>query len=205
MPDSLPRRLRVVGNSGSGKTTLARAAAQRLGVGHLELDAVFWAEEWTKRDLDDAHARVHEFLASAPAQRGWVVDGNWDSRRQGMLDDADALVWLDYPRHVVMRRVVVRTLRRGVRRETLWHGNREQLRNLLRREPEENIVLWAWTRHRSYRDRYGALHASGVVPVIRLRHPREAQRWLATLRPLPAASTPTGDTGGPTGVPPGHR
>lgn len=204
MPDSLPRRLRVVGNSGSGKTTLARAAAQRLGVGHLELDAVFWAEGWTKRELDDAHARVREFLASDSTRHGWVVDGNWDSRRQGLLDDVDALVWLDYPRRVVMRRVVLRTLRRGVLREELWHGNRERLRNLLRRDPEENIVLWAWTRHGTYHERYGALHASGRVPVIRLRHPREAQRWLGTLTPVPEA-TPARDEGGPTGVPPGHR
>ncbi|WP_273651619.1 toxin [Cellulomonas fimi] len=190
MPEPVLRRLRVVGNTGSGKTTLARAAAARLGVGHLELDAVFWAEEWTKRDLAEAHAIVREFLASPEARDGWVTDGNWNSHRHGLLDDADALVWLDYPRRVVMRRVVVRTLRRGLLREELWHGNRERLRNLLRRDPDENVVLWSWTQHARYRAQYGALHDAGDVAMIRLRHPRETQRWLESLRPVAARSSP---------------
>lgn len=190
MPEPVLRRLRVVGNTGSGKTTLARAAAARMGVGHLELDAVFWAEEWTKRDLAEAHAIVREFLASPEARDGWVTDGNWNSHRHGLLDDADALVWLDYPRRVVMRRVVVRTLRRGLLREELWHGNRERLRNLLRRDPDENVVLWSWTQHARYRAQYGALHDAGDVAMIRLRHPRETQRWLESLRPVAARSLP---------------
>lgn len=190
MPEPVLRRLRVVGNTGSGKTTLARAAAARLGVGHLELDAVFWAEEWTKRDLAEAHAIVREFLASPEARDGWVTDGNWNSHRHGLLDDADALVWLDYPRRVVMRRVVVRTLRRGLLREELWHGNRERLRNLLRRDPDENVVLWSWTQHARYRAQYGALHDAGGVAMIRLRHPRETQRWLESLRPVATRSSP---------------
>ncbi|QHT55299.1 toxin [Cellulomonas sp. H30R-01] len=189
MPAPVLRRLRVVGNTGSGKTTLARAAAARLGVGHLELDAVFWAEEWTKRDLPEAHAIVREFLASPQARDGWVVDGNWNSHRQGLLDDADALVWLDYPRRVVMRRVVARTLRRGLLRQELWHGNRERLRNLLRRDPDENVVLWSWTQHARYRAQYGLLHDAGGVVVVRLRHPRETRRWLESLRPLAARSS----------------
>ncbi|AEE45533.1 toxin [Cellulomonas fimi] len=183
MPADPPRRLRVVGNSGAGKTTLAREAARRLGVGHLELDAVFWAEHWTMRDVAEAHALLRDFLASPGARDGWVTDGNWNSRRGELLEDADAVVWLDYPRRVVMARVLRRTLRRGALREELWHGNRERLRNLLRREPDENIVLWSWTQHESYRERYAALASSGDVPVIRLRHPREARAWLESLEP----------------------
>ncbi len=183
MPPPTLRRLRVVGNSGSGKTTLARAAAGRLGAAHVELDAVFWAEGWTKRDPEEARGLLRDLLASPGARAGWVADGNWNSVRQGLLDDADAVVWLDYPRRVVMGRVVTRTLRRGVLRQELWHGNRETLRNLLRREPDQNIVLWAWTQHRHYRQSYADLAATGRVRVIRLRHPREARRWLATLVP----------------------
>ncbi|GAB2473619.1 toxin [Xylanimonas ulmi] len=174
-----PRRVRVVGNSGSGKTTLARALARRLDVPHLELDAVFWDAGWTHRDLGEAHGRLAAFLAG-PGAAGWVVDGNWSTALNGALDDVEVMLWLDYPRRVVMPRVLWRTVLRGVTRRELWHGNRERLANLVRRDPEENIVRWAWTQHDAYRERYTAL--SGADPrVVRLRSPREARDWLRSL------------------------
>lgn len=176
-----PRRVRVVGNTGSGKTTLARAAAERLGVLHVELDAVFWAEGWTKRDADEARATLRALLATSGAA-GWVADGNWNTAREGLLDDADVVVWLDYPRRLVMRRVLVRTVRRGLTRQELWHGNRERLGNLLRRDPDQNVVLWSWTQHERYREAYAEV-AEQDARVLRLRSPREAQAWLEGLAP----------------------
>jgi hypothetical protein len=44
-------------------------------------------------------------------------------------------------------------------------------------------VLWAWTEHAAYRERYQRLAASGEVPVVRLPSPRAARRWLASLPP----------------------
>jgi adenylate kinase family enzyme len=36
----------VVGSTGSGKTTFARALAEKLGVPHVEIDALFWQRGW---------------------------------------------------------------------------------------------------------------------------------------------------------------
>ncbi|WP_245993300.1 hypothetical protein [Xylanimonas allomyrinae] len=88
-----------------------------------------------------------------------------------------------------MRRVIRRTLARGITRRELWHGNRERLANLLSRDPEQNIVRWAWTEHARYRARYAALAATDPR-VVRLRSPREARRWLRSLDP--AARPPQG-------------
>lgn len=170
------RRVRVVGTSGSGKTTFARRLAAVLDVPHVELDEVFWGPDWVKRDLAEARADLEDRL-SAPA---WVVDGNWESSAGDVLGAAaDTTVWLDYPRRVVMARVVRRTLRRGLLRTRLWHGNRESLRNLFLRDPDENVVLWAWTTHAGRRQRYAALAAEPDAHVVRLAGPRDARRWLA--------------------------
>ncbi|WP_454051621.1 toxin [Cellulomonas sp. Marseille-Q8402] len=176
-----------MGTSGAGKTTFARALAPRLGVPHRELDEVFWGPGWTLKDPEVARGILRAFLDGPGG--GWVVDGNWTSARAGLGDEADLVVWLDYSRPVVMARVLRRTLGRGLLRRELWHGNRESVRNLLRRDPEENIVLWAWTSHAGNRERYLREAAAGEVPVVRLRTPRAARRWLATL-PAPPPSPP---------------
>ena len=183
MTDDTPTRLRIVGTSGSGKSRLARAVARAKDLPLLELDAVFWAEGWTYRDLEEARAIVRAFVAAHP--EGWVVEGNWTSRLDGLLDPgtpggADAVVWLDHPRGLVMRRVVGRTLRRGLRREELWHGNRERVSSWLRWAPEENIVRWAWTNHPVMRERMEERLAAGM-PIVRLRGQREVDAWLAAL------------------------
>ena len=174
-----PRRVWVVGSSGAGKTTFARAAAARLGVPHVELDEVYWDAGWQHRDVDEARARL-EGLLVGPAAHGWVADGNWNSRGHGLGDAADVVVWLDPPRRVVIAQLVLRTVRRGLARTELWHGNRETVLSLLRPDPEQNIVRWSWTHFERYREQYGAL-ASRDPRVVRIASRREADAWLTAL------------------------
>lgn len=175
------RRIRIVGTSGSGKSRLAADVARATGLPRLELDAVFWDAGWRHRDPDEARRIVAAFVAAH--SRGWVVDGNWTTRLDGMLDPpagSDVVVWLDHDRPTVMRRVVGRTLRRGILREELWHGNRERPSRWLRRDPEENIVRWAWTQHPVMRERMEARIAEGW-PIVRLSGQRAVDAWLASL------------------------
>lgn len=147
------RRISAVGSAGSGKTTLARALSERLGVVHVELDALYHGPGWTEPDPDEFCSRVGATLDAAGD--GWVCCGNYSGALGSVVwPRADTVVVLDLPRRTVMRRVVARTLRRVVRREELWNGNREPLRNLYAWDPDRNIIRWAWVRHDVYRDRY---------------------------------------------------
>ena len=176
--------MRIVGVSGSGKSRLAETLAREFGMPRLDLDAVFWQEGWTHRDVEEAREMVRRFAADHTD--GWVADGNWSARLDGLLEPgtpggADTVVWLDHSRPVVMVRVIRRTLRRGIRREELWHGNRERPSTWMRRDPHENIVLWAWTQHPVVREWMLARVAAGE-PIVRLRGQREVDAWLATVR-----------------------
>lgn len=148
-------RVSVVGVSGSGKTTVARALAARLGVPHVELDAIYHQPGWTGLDDEEFARRV----AEATAGESWVVDGNYSRIRDIVWASADTVVVLDLPRWRVMSQLLARTLRRGWTGEELWAGNRERLRNLIRRQPEQNILLWSWTTHAKIRRRYRAAPA----------------------------------------------
>ncbi len=168
-------RIAVVGSAGSGKTTMTRMLSERLGVPALELDSVHHRENWTPLPDDEMRSVVADFTA---ADR-WVVDGNYPVVSEIVWRRADTVVWLDLSRPRVMRRLVSRTALRGLRRTELWNGNREDLRNVLRRDPEQNLLLWAWTRHGPLRSRYERAAAEHVhVTVYRLRDPKEVDRFL---------------------------
>jgi adenylate kinase family enzyme len=176
------RRISLVGNSGAGKTTLARSVAERLGVAHVELDAIFHQPDWTELPEDEFRARVAARLDELT--EGWVTCGNYRMVRETVWGRADTVVWLDLPRRRVMQQVTARTVRRVVTREQLWNGNREPWQNLYAWAPERNIVRWAWTQHDKYTQQYAAAMADprwSGLRFIRLRSPREIDRWLATL------------------------
>jgi adenylate kinase family enzyme len=177
------RRLCVVGTTGSGKTHLAGQICSRLGLPHVELDGLYHQADWQPTPTDEFRAQLVTALASyEQLSGGWVVDGNY----RGTVGDilvgrADTWVWLDYPRRLVMVRLLRRTLDRMLFRRVLWNGNREHWRNLFGRSPELNILLWSWTTHRKNHERYLAASADSAGQWIRLRSPGETDRWLATL------------------------
>jgi len=177
------RRVSVVGNSGSGKSTLGRALAARLSVPYVELDSIYHQRDWTPLPSEEFVARVTE-IASAD---GWVIDGNYGAVRPLVWDRADTVVWVDPPRHLVMRRILWRTVSRGIMRRELWNGNRESLRNLLSRDEDVNVVLWAWRSHGNYRERYTAAAVDPAyeqLRFVRITSPADADTLLAAASPL---------------------
>jgi hypothetical protein len=178
------RRINVVGSSNAGKTTMARALAMRLGIEHVELDALYWGPGWRPVPIDEFRARVADALAGPE----WVADGGYQIARDITWSRADTIVWLDFPLHVILRRWAGRTIRRIRSQDEFWPGtgNRESLRNALL---PGGLVWWILRHHRGKRQRTAArLAARPDLEVIRLRSPAEAERWLATAR-LPGAST----------------
>ncbi len=164
-----------MGNSGSGKTTLASELAAALAVPHLELDSMFHQPGWQELDRELFRERVTAFTAGP----GWVVDGNYSAVRDIVWNRADTVIWLDPPRHRVMRRVIWRTLRRMATRAELWNGNRERWRYLFRRD--ESIIWWAWTNHHKNQERYTRAQADPAfahLSFIRLRTPADSARLL---------------------------
>jgi adenylate kinase family enzyme len=175
-------RVAVVGTSGSGKTTFAAALAAAMGAPHIDLDAVTWQPGWVALHETD-HDEFLRRCAAAMAAEAWVSCGNYITSRPPLLARATDLVWLDYPLHVVMPRVIRRSLTRAIGGEELWPGtgNREDFRRWL---DKGHPIRWAWDTHAERRAKYEALFASAAAAHLRthrLRHPREAEAVMARL------------------------
>jgi hypothetical protein len=167
------RRIWVKGGSGSGKTTLARALAQRLGLEHVELDALHHDPGWTPAPAPVLQARVRGVLDDA---RGWVVDGNYDGKLGALVRDrAELVVWLDLPLCTQLARLARRTFGRWRTGEELWNGNRESLKGAF--WGGDALFPWAVRTHFRYRSEWPRRLAG--LPLVRLRSPGEVEAWLA--------------------------
>lgn len=177
-----PLRVAIIGSSGAGKSILARRLGSRLAAPVVELDAINWQAGWRDLATHDPEAFVHRTRTAIAGER-WVSDGGYRVVLPLILARATDVVWLDYSRAVVMRRVIGRSILRTLTRRELWPGtgNREEVRRWLNRE---HPIRWAWATLADRRLRYGALFAdlaNAGVALHRLRRPRDAATLVETL------------------------
>jgi adenylate kinase family enzyme len=174
------RRIVMIGSTCAGKSTLARELAARLGIPHVELDALHWEPEWTAAPLERFRHRLERALQGG----AWVVDGNYTDRARDMVWPlADTVVWLDPPFVVVLMRFVRRTSGRILRREVLWNANRETLRGAVL--GRDSLLWWLVSTFARRRREYASLAASAAESgprFVRLRRRRVVLAWLNSQR-----------------------
>lgn len=174
------RRIAVVGTSASGKTTFSRALAARLGVPHVELDALHWEANWREAPDNVMCERVER----ATSGDAWVVDGNYGVVREIVWGRAEAVIWLDLPLRTVLWRYAARTRRRIRSGQEIWPdtGNRERITmHLFQRD---GLLWWILkTYHRRRREFPVLLAANPRLHAVRLRSPAEADAWLSRVDP----------------------
>lgn len=169
------QRVLVAGSTGAGKTTTARALADRLGLPHTEMDALWHGPGWVPR------AQFRDDVAAMLASGRWVTEYQYRPVKADLLAAAQAVVWLDHPFPLVAWRLLRRSLTRALSRHPLYNGNVEQVRTWLRASHPLRVVLsreFGRERRRTAAE-LAAARDRGVV-VVRLRGGRQARRWLAS-------------------------
>ncbi|GAB3599003.1 P-loop NTPase family protein [Microbacterium tumbae] len=176
-----PERILIAGVSGAGKTTFATRLSAVLDLPRHELDALHHGPNWTPRP-----EFLDEVRAFASAER-WVTE--WQYTAKGvdavLPPRAQLVVWLDYPHRIVRARLWRRTLARSILRRRLYNGNVEPTlwKLATTAEPAENVLRWQTATLERWRERMPGYAAQFPhLTILRLTHPREARRWLRSLR-----------------------
>lgn len=160
------RRVWIVGTPGCGKSTLSAALTRRTGAPWVQLDEHFWGGPGGRPRPEE------EFLArteAALAPDRWVVDGQYPAAVTAFAGRAECVVWVDPPTTTAFLRLLRRTVRRWIRREVLWGGERETFWTVV----GPHSILWYALRQRKAQLRaneelFERLAGSGAV-LIRTR------------------------------------
>lgn len=169
------RRILCYGVTGSGKTTLARRLSELTGIPWHDADAMAWEPGWVEVPLAEQRRRA----SAVVAEERWILDTAYGGWLDVVLPQTDLMVALDHSRWVSLTRLLGRTAARLVDRRDVCNGNTESLRNLF---GSNSILRWHFQSFRRKRERIAAWEADPrLPPVVRLRTPREARAWLASV------------------------
>lgn len=166
----------MYGVTGSGKTVLARRISDLLGLELVLVDDLCWLPGWVQR----TEGEQRRLLTEVCEREAWVLDSAWGVWTDAALSRAELVVALDYPRWLSLARLLRRTAVRVVDRRPICNGNTETVRQAVSRD---SIVAWHFRSFASKRRRIDAWEADpDMPPLLRMRHPRETEAWLAGLQ-----------------------
>lgn len=174
--------INVVGNSAMGKSTFSKALAHHLSLSYIELDDLFWEDNWQQTP-------TVEFFAKIKAQidqfsDGWVMDGSYSRTTEIKWQNVDTVIWLDYPFILNLYRSITRGLHRSFTQQRLWpsSNNHETLKQLF---SKDSVVWWMITNHKISRAKFEKLIQDPQyqhIRFIRFKSPKEAKIFLRSLQ-----------------------
>ncbi len=168
----------MVGTSASGKSTLSRQLAKKLNLAYIELDDLFWQDNWQETVDAEFFQKIQHQIDLA--ENGYVIDGNYTRTIPVKWQNIDTVIWLDLPFHLNVLQAIKRALHRAIFQTKLWgsSNNTENFRQMFGRD---SIVLWMVKTHHKNRKSYQEMmhHPDfSHIQFIHLRSRQQIQQFL---------------------------
>ena len=171
-------RINVIGTSGSGKSTFSKRIAEKLNIPYIELDALFWKANWTESTYEEFSHKIQK----AVIEDDWVLDGNYSRIEDIKWQRVQMVVFLDLPFHLVLYRIISRSLIRGYTGQKLWAGNDETIWKHL--FTQDSMIWYVIKTFHKRRKRYTSLFdkmKNSKIQFIRLRSKKEVEGFISQL------------------------
>ena len=168
---AMASRILVYGVTGAGKSTMAARLSARTGIPWHSADDLAFEANWKFTSDEFQRSRIGEICATD----AWILDTAYGTWIDLVLERADLIVCLDYPRWFSFCRLLRRTAMRIVDKRHICNGNVETLRQALSRQ---SILVWHFKSFRRKRIRMRQWAMDPHRNAVLLGSGREAERWL---------------------------
>lgn len=184
-------KIAIAGCGGAGKSTLAYKLRAILNVDVVHVDSIFWKPGWIPTAESERRRRLKNILQRSH----WIVEGDGDRSSRELIYDlrfasADAIVFLDFPRTLCIRRVLKRYLDyQGKSRPDLPPGCREYIKSKGFLESLKRI--WNYPKEERQLVLQKIRDYCAGKRVIILRSPSEVEEFLRVIGRVEAISKST--------------
>lgn len=176
------KKVNVIGTSGSGKSHFSKRLAEKLKAPYIEMDAIFWQQNWQGLNTSDFLALVTD----AVNQPLFVLDGNHSKTNQVKWSAVDTIIWIDLGFWRTFSQILSRSFSRAFSKSEIWYGtgNKESFyRNFF---SSDSVVLWMlknyWKTKTKYRIQFQHQSATNIR-LIRLTSRAEIDAFLKQVEP----------------------
>lgn len=165
--NNLGKRIAVVGVSASGKSIFSRELGGRINIPVTYVDAIMWKPGWNYIGDEATVSKLIE-ISQKPE---WIIEGYIEKgARPAVFQNADSIVYLDYPRRIAAWRYIKR-----------WWKHRKNARPELEGSPEKfsfKFLKLVWAKGEAITLEKFLANMSDQSKIIKLTSPREAKVFL---------------------------
>lgn len=118
------QKIIIIGNCGAGKSTLAKKMSKLPDIKVYHLDILFFNPNWVIRNRNG----FDKDLKIIMQKKYWIIDGNYNRTMEMRIEQADTVLFLDFPTSTTLFRIIKRRFQfRNKQREDVAEGCIEKL------------------------------------------------------------------------------